>query len=196
MHKYGGVPSNGAVLPACDGCGSPLQLVLQVDLADPDLEYMRLDDWDYLFVLTCLNCASYEHLLYYRLEERGKGIVVLQQRPSVCVPEYPTPLDEHPASLRPLRRDEYPLTESECSHLLDTEGKHQLGGSPIWIQREERITCIHCSNQMEYIAMVDSELYVDENGFRSRGHMFGDEGTLYVFVCRACQIFAAKAQSL
>jgi hypothetical protein len=55
--------------------------------------------------------------------------------------------------------------------------------------------CPSCGNEMEYIAMADSELYIGEDGFRSRGHMFGDEGILYVFLCRQCEVLATKAQS-
>jgi hypothetical protein len=132
--------------------------------------------------------------MYYRLEEGGREILVLQEKPGVCVREYPGPLEEHSVSRRPLRNDEYPSTENDLLRLLEQEGKHQLGGVPTWVQQEMHIPCITCGSEMEYVAMVDSELYVGEDGFRERGHMFGDEGILYTFACRQCSTFATKAQ--
>ena len=196
MHKYGGIPSTGVDLPLCSGCGDHLHLLLQVDLSDSQLGYLNLAPLAYLFILTCLNCASYEKPMYYRIGARGNEITILQEKAGVCVREYPDPLDEYPISLRLLRDNEYPLTEENCLHLLEMEGKHQLGGMPIWVQREERIPCIVCKRGMEYVAMVDSELYIGKDGFREKGHMFGDEGILYTFVCRKCGVFANRAQGV
>jgi uncharacterized protein YwqG len=195
-NKYGGLPSNGAKLCTCKGCGHHHHLLFQIDLTDPNLSYLGLDSSDYLFIFTCLNCASYEKVMHYRLNDRGKEIVVLQDTPGVFVRQYPDCLDEHPVSCRHLKHDEYPVTEEVLSSLLSREGKHQLGGMPTWIQNKEQISCLDCGYEMEYIAMIDSELYLGKDGFREKEHMFGDEGILYVFVCRECGIFAAKAQSL
>ena len=195
MHKYGGIPSNGAALPTCSGCGGHFHLLFQIDLADSNLNYLKLDDLDYLFVLTCLNCASYEEPMYYRLEDKGQEIVVLQENPHMCVRQYPDILEEHFVSYRLLKDDEYPLSEYDLFRLLSQRRKHQLGGMPIWVQREEHVPCITCNGEMEYIAMVDSELHIGESGFREQGHMFGDTGILYTFTCRRCGIFATKAQS-
>lgn len=195
-HKYGGVPSNGAPLPLCQGCQQPFHLLFQVDLADPDLAHLELPGLDYLFFFSCLNCASYEHAMYYLLNNRGQEIAVLQQSPSVYVAEHPIPLDERDVSHRLLEEDEYPKTEEDERRLLSQEKKHQLGGRPLWIQGVEHIPCLKCGKEMEYIAMVDTELRIGEDGFRERGHMFGDSGTLYAFVCRGCGLFAAKAQGL
>jgi uncharacterized protein YwqG len=195
-NKYGGLPSNGTKLGTCKGCGHHHHLLFQIDLFDPNLSYLGLDSLDYLFIFTCLNCASYEKEMYYRLNDRGKEIVVLQETPGVFVHQYPDYLDEHPVSYRHLKHDEYPLTEEIFSNLLSREAKHQLGGMPTWIQDKAQISCLDCGQEMEYIAMIDSELYVGKDGFREKGHMFGDEGILYLFVCRECGIFAAKAQNL
>lgn len=194
-HKYGGLPSNGARLPRCTGCGNHLHLLLQIDLADPSLEYLRIDLLDYLFVLTCLNCLSYLDASYYRIEDRGKVIVLLEEEPGPCVADYPHPLEECHAAYRPLRDEEYPQTERDLDRLLEQKAKHQLGGSPIWIQREEHLHCPQCAKAMRFIAMVDSDLHLDANGFRDRGHIFGDAGILYLFVCRTCGVLASTAQT-
>ena len=96
VHKYGGTPSNGANLPICGGCGEHLHLLLQIDLADPQLDHLNLSDLDYLLILTCLNCAGYWKPTYYRLENRGQGIALLQEKPGLCVREFPDPLEEYP----------------------------------------------------------------------------------------------------
>lgn len=196
LHKYGGTPSSGAVLPLCRCCGESIHLLLQADLADPNLGYLGLRRLGYLFVLTCMNCLSYLSPTYYRVEGNGSKIVVLREKPMRCTDNYPHPLDEHPVSCRVLVKDDYPLTEEALSRLISREGKHQLGGTPIWLQGEEHIPCVACGAEMEYIAMVDSELYVGEDGFPIHGHMFGDEGILYTFICRNCGTLATKAQSL
>lgn len=195
VHKYGGVPSNSATIPKCFGCRDHLHLLVQIDLADPNFAFLLIGDLGYLFVITCLNCASYVEPMYYSVTEKGSQISLLQQKPRQCVREYSVPLNEYRISYRPLNDGEYPLTDDDLFRLLDEKYKHQLGGLPVWIQREETVHCLACAGEMEYIAMVDSELYVGENGLRKEGHIFGDNGILYVFVCRACEIFATKAQS-
>lgn len=193
-HKYGGNPSNKAVLPLCGNCGESLHLMFQIDVTDPQLNYLNLKFLSYLFVVTCLNCASYERPMYYRIEHDGREIVVLKEMPRIGVHQYPHPLEEHSVSLRPLTEDEYPLTEDELFDLLEQQGKHQLAGMPLWVQDEENMPCIVCNNRMEYIAMVDTELYIGEDGFREKGHTFGDRGILYVFICRKCNILSVIAQ--
>ena len=193
-HKYGGTPSNGAVLPVCRGCGEQIHLLFEIDLTDPELAYLELDSLDYLFILTCLNCASYIHPMYYRLTNRGQEIAVLQQEASQLVREYPMVLDAHPVSCRYLGDDEYPSTDEAFCRLVDQEGKHQLGGRPVWIQGRGHLPCLLCGKEMDYIAMVDSELYVGQDGFRDHGHMFGDEGILYIFICRECAVIGTTGQ--
>lgn len=195
-HKYGGIPSNEASLPLCPGCEEPHHLLFQIDLEDPDLAYLALPELDYLFFFTCLNCASYEQVMYYRLTNQGQEISVLQQSPGRYVAEYPTPLPDRGVSRRSLGDDEYPTTKENERRLLSQEGKHQLGGMPLWQQDVEHICCLECGKGMEYAAMVDTELLIGKDGFRERGHMFGDSGILYVFVCRQCRLFASKAQGL
>ena len=196
LHKYGGVPTNGAKLPNCHGCGNRFHLLFQIDLADPSMNYLGIDNLDFLFFFSCLNCATYENTMYYTQGNRGKKIVILQEKPGKFVKEYPAILDEHPVVYRILEEDDYPLTEDTLSLLLSQEGKHQLGGMATWIQHVEQVPCNKCGNTMSNLAMIDSELYIGNDGFREKGHMFGDEGILYIFYCRECGVFATRAQSL
>jgi hypothetical protein len=134
--------------------------------------------------------------MFYIVKDH-KEIVVLHESPSKYVRAYPVPLEEHQVSCRKLLPKEYPLSEDGFFYNLPTKrGNHQLGGMPLWVQDEEHIKCIKCKQKMAYLAMIDTELHIGENGFREEGHMFGDNGVLYLFVCRKCDIFSSVAQGL
>ena len=194
LHKYGGLLSNKAILPKCSGCKDYYHLLLQIDLSDPTFTYLGLSPNNYLFVFTCLNCASYERVMYYTFDNQSQGIEVLQSYARKCIKEYRNPLDEYNISYRLLEDNEYPITKESLHNLGNKEGKHQMGGLPFWIQDEEHILCVNCKKEMPYIAMIDSELYIGKDGFREKGHMFGDEGILYIFYCRFCNMIATIGQ--
>ncbi|MBN2033904.1 MAG: hypothetical protein JW836_11550 [Deltaproteobacteria bacterium] len=196
LHKYGGIPSNGIVLPRCSGCHEQYHLLFQIDLRDQSLNYLEITNTEFLFVISCLNCATYEKPIYYTLKNHKK-IVVIKASPGKYVHEYPSPLEEHQVSCRKLLKNEYPHSNDGFYYDLPAKrGNHQLGGKPLWVQDEEHIKCVKCKRGMSYLAMIDTELHIGQNGFREKGHMFGDNGILYMFVCRRCGIFSAKAQGL
>jgi hypothetical protein len=196
LHKYGGLPSNGIALPRCEGCSELYHLIFQIDLRDQTLDYLDIRNTDFIFVISCLNCATYEKPIFYKLINR-KEIFVLHASPSKYVNAYPTPLEEHQVSCRRLLEREYPSSEDGFFYDLPAKrGNHQLGGKPLWVQDEEHIECIECKSKMSFLAMIDTDLIIGQNGFRKLGHMFGDNGILYVFVCRECGIFSSKAQGL
>jgi hypothetical protein len=168
--------------------------LFEIDLADPEMTYLELDGLDSFFALTCLDCAGYINPMYYQLTGRGHKIAVLRQEARQLVRESPSVLDAHPVSYRYLDDSEYPSTEEAFWRLIDQEGKHQLGGTPVWIQGRAHLPCLLCGKAMAYIAMVDSELHIGQDGFRDHGHMFGDAGILYVFVCRECAVFGTTEQ--
>ena len=194
-HKYGGYPSNGVILPRCSNCNASYHLLFQIDLRDENLSFLNLRDLDYFYMISCLNCATYEKPVYYHLNDHQE-IVVERESPGKYISEYPVPLEEHRVSCEKLLDHEYPESENGFYKLPAKRGNHQLGGIPLWVQDEEHISCIKCKREMSYLAMVDTELYIGKDGFRERGHMFGDNGILYVFVCRRCNYFSAVAQGL
>jgi uncharacterized protein YwqG len=196
LHKYGGIPSNGITLPRCISCHQEYHLLFQIDLRDRNLDYLELNKKGFIFIISCLNCATYEHPMFYYLKDQ-KEIVVLHELPRKFIHEYPVPLEEYQVTCRKLLENEYPKSEDDFYYNLpDQRGNHQLGGIPLWVQDEEHIKCSKCKKEMTYLAMIDTDLHIGKDGFREKGHMFGDNGILYVFVCRKCGIFASKAQGL
>jgi uncharacterized protein YwqG len=194
LHKYGGIPSNEITLPRCGGCCEYYHLLFQVDLHDQNLDYLDKNDSEFIFIISCLNCATYEKPMFYTINNH-KEIVVLHESPRKCVREYPVPLEEHHVTCRKLLENELPISEDGYFYKIPAQrGNHQLGGKPLWVQDEEHIRCIKCKKEMSYLAMIDTELYIGKDGFRERGHMFGDNGILYIFVCRKCNIFSSIAQ--
>ncbi len=196
LHKYGGIPSNDIKLPKCSGCHQYHHLLFQIDLSDNNLEYLELKKQKFLFIITCLNCATYDSPMYYSLKN-NKEIIILKEKPHKYVPEYSVPLDNYPVNCRMLEKNEHPISDDGIFYKLPKiRGNHQLGGKPLWIQDIEHIKCIKCRKEMSYLAMIDTEHYIGKNGFREKGHMFSDNGILYVFVCRNCGIYSSVAQGL
>jgi hypothetical protein len=193
-HKYGGIPNNGITLPKCGSCHKKYHLLFQIDMKDTTLNYLDLHSQEYIFIISCLNCATYERPYYYFLNNH-KEIAILKESPRKYVPEYPEILEEYPVSCRELLENEYSeSTDGFFYKIPNNRGNHQLGGKPLWIQDKESIQCIKCKNEMSYLAMIDTEIYIGKNGFREKGHMFGDNGILYVFICRSCGIFSSIGQ--
>jgi predicted nucleic-acid-binding Zn-ribbon protein len=196
LHKYGGTPSNGIGLPKCGSCKKYYHLLFQIDLRDQSLNYLDLQDQEFLYVISCMNCATYERPYFYLLSDH-KEIKILHESPRKYVHEYPVPLEEFQVSCKRLQNDEYPISEDGFYYKLPNQrGNHQLGGKPLWIQDEEHIQCIRCKKEMSYLAMIDTDLHIGKDGLRERGHMFGDNGILYLFFCSSCRIFSGKAQGL
>ncbi len=53
----------------------------------------------------------------------------------------------------------------------------QVGGKPLWIQREETVVCEHCGKEMTFYAQLDS---INDD------LVLGDCGLIYVFFCFDC----------
>jgi hypothetical protein len=83
----------------------------------------------------------------------------------------PEPLDEEAAALPPFK-----WADPEVGT------RHQLGGSPTFLQGAERPTCSDCAALMSFYGQLDS--LNDE-------FILADCGLVYVFVCFDC--FSAKA---
>jgi hypothetical protein len=195
LHKYGGVPNNSITLPVCGNCHKRYHLLFQIDMKDNTLDYLDLKSQEIIYFISCLNCATYEKPYYFI--RRNNRIVILNESPSKYAPEYPEILEEYPVSIKQLLANEYPESKDGFYYTVPKKrGNHQLGGKPLWIQDAIHIPCITCNTEMSYLAMIDTELHIGKNGFREKGHMFGDNGILYVFVCRRCGIFSSIAQGM
>ncbi|MBN2132496.1 MAG: DUF1963 domain-containing protein [Sedimentisphaerales bacterium] len=171
-HFFGGqLPE----MPACHNCATPLHLLATIDLTDPSLGFPGIGE-PILRIAACLNCDAITSPLF--LSYAGGGLRVLHQDAGQRFGDLPRILTEQDVKLEPNRQS---LDEKE-----DTP-RHQLGGSPTWIQGIEAPSCIECGNAMPFIAQLDTD--------RSVGMQFGDDGILYVFICTSCRVLASFAQS-
>jgi len=64
--------------------------------------------------------------------------------------------------------------------------RHQLGGTPNYIQAEEWPLCKSCQNKMSFYAQLDS---INDD------FQIGDCGMIYVFFCFDCNESASVVQS-
>jgi hypothetical protein len=93
-----------------------------------------------------------------------------------------------PVTLRRLRPEEYPTSRSRHEALVrEYDGRHQVGGLPVWIQTPKAMKCPGCGNTMAYFSTVTSqsgpEIEID----------ILDNGVLYSFLCVRCQIIGSVA---
>lgn len=60
---------------------------------------------------------------------------------------------------------------------------NRIGGTPIWVQKEQHLNCPICKSAMEFIFQLDSGL-PDLNERNGNYIMFGNDGILYAFWCK------------
>ncbi len=179
-------------LPQHKTCGRPYNLALEIDLADPELSYLKVAFSPKLLVITCVECDTPgAGPLIYRLVGPEPRVVIVEDWSTEEISEWPTVFPEHGISLSPLAESDYPSNKKE------REAKrpfHFIGGEPIWIQYEDFFRCPGCRKPMRYVAQLDSETW-KLPGFRDNfGHAFVDEGILYVQVCDPCGMVGTDAQ--
>lgn len=198
QHKYGGQPTFAETLPQCDVCQRPLKLLFQFDLSDPRLGFLKLSKLDFLPVPSCVDCdLAYAGQLFYRVE--GGEISILGSDATEGFENWHTACPERNVSLEVIPEDEqpssYPSREAwEESMHASERPKHQLGGTPFWVQYEEEVACPECGSRMRLLGQVDSEVWPASESGMNAGHMFGDMGLLYAHYCDGCNILATGGQ--
>ena len=65
--------------------------------------------------------------------------------------------------------------------------RHQIGGEPYWLQKDETPSCPKCGRAMTFVAQIDS---------LNDSVMFKDMGMLYVFYCFLCHEAKAFSQRM
>jgi hypothetical protein len=68
----------------------------------------------------------------------------------------------------------------------DIGQRHQLGGSPTWIQQDETPQCPHCGQEMTFYGQLDSI---------GDGFVIADCGMIYIFLCFDCNHSESRVQS-
>jgi hypothetical protein len=193
QHRFG---ASLQTMPTCCNCNQPMHLLFLFNLSDPRLAFISLPNAHQLPMVSCLSCTSVYERQYFALREGGSVVEVVNQPFGEVIGEFlPRPLKQHPISLRPLRDDEYPVDEETWYALLDNpEPKHQVGGSPLWLQQPEELQCPSCGKSMEFVAMFNDDTDID-TGVDPQGIYLADSAILYLFYCQDCVILGTTFQS-
>ncbi len=193
--KFSGVPwlFPREAWPLCPHCSQPMQLFLQLNLAELPKDVGNDFGEGLLQMFYCTNSLS-------RCIEEGQGwepfsdchfLRLVQPAPLMRVrtPERAVVEDEFPAKLitgwreiedypRPCECDEHGviLNDSDYEIWLDygTQGD-KLAGWPAWIQDVEYPNCRRCGQRMRLVFQLNSE--------QNLLYMFGDGGRGHVTQC-------------
>ena len=193
-HKYGGGSGFVRALPDCKVCRQPLKLLFEFDLSDPALHFLNLPQLAFLPVLSCVDCdLAYVGELFYRV--RADAIEVLHSDAVTRIEDWDTACPERNIIIAPVPEEQRPshYKDADAWHDFMEESevpKHQLAGTPSWVQGEHGVSCVECSRPMRFLGQVDSETWSVAGQGKFAGHMFGDMGILYVHYCDSCDIVA------
>jgi hypothetical protein len=152
--------------PPCANCLTPIHLMLTIDTSDTSLRLPKLGRRS-LPILYCLNCMSWDFLY---VDYSAEALRVVRQPKEEKVNE-DAALEERAVSLTPLTSPDTAVSK--------------VGGSPKWLQGPNIPDCARCAKPMMFFAQLRSLPDLS----------FGDEGTLYAFVCASCKITATFIQS-
>lgn len=197
-HKYGGGPTFMGPLPDCKVCQQPLKLLFQFDLSDPQLRFLDLPKLSFLPVLSCVDCdlAVVGELFY---KAHAGEIEVLHSDAVMRSEEWTTACPERNILMSPVPQEQCPSHYESIEAWRDfmeycKVPKHQLGGTPYWVQDERQVPCPECSRPMRFLGQVDSETWAVPGWETFAGHMFGDMGILYIHYCDECNILGTGGQ--
>lgn len=158
---------------ACVHCGAGSNLMARLDLADPALPETALGRGT-LPVFWCLGCGEWDPTFF---DFSG---------------EVPTPLSAAGATAtgKDLGLGEADLPEKRVVLVPVPAGKKagpksKIGGTPSWIQSEEKPTCPKCGKEMAFVLQLASDARIS----------FCDMGMLYAFACPECRVTASLIQS-
>jgi hypothetical protein len=152
--------------PPCANCRTPIHVILTIDASDASLKLAKLGRRS-IPILYCLNCMSWDPLY---IDFSADVLRVVRQSTQEKVNE-DAALEESAVSLTPLKSPDTAVSK--------------VGGSPKWLQGPDIPDCARCAKPMMFFAQLRSLPDLS----------FGDEGTLYAFVCPDCKIIATFIQS-
>ena len=181
--------------PTCPNCSNPLQLFLQLNLADlPAVEQERLGDRGLLQLFYCTNsdplcevdCEAFfpfaDSEVARFVEDPGADCNASADGPAD--PLAPRSIvgweavDDLP-NTEELKWDmDIEVTDQERDYLYDCGMPHpgdKLAGWPYWIQGVEYPDCPECDSRMELVFQIDSNCNLD--------YMFGDIGAGHLTRC-------------
>lgn len=162
-HLFGG---NSIETLPCPTCGLPVQVLLVFDLEDPIFKDIG-QGLSRLPLASCLNCSGCWDTQYYEVAENR--ILNLQQfdEEKWFMEEedrLPSPLPEIPIHLLPLAKKEIlsaKSSEEKVYEVFDQLGANYIarvfGGRLNDFVEMEKISCISCTKDMDYIASLGED---------------------------------------
>jgi hypothetical protein len=162
--------------PACGFCSQPMQLFVQLLIADTD-EQLRKQTGDgllQLFVCTWEVCDGLGNLDPFAGNSLARMIPVgalraggIHERPAAEEATYPSRL-----IVGWRQAIDYTGRYEERPYPLECE---KIGGWPKWVQDEAEVMCPHCDTPMPPVLQIGS--------LDNIPYMFGDSGVGHVHVC-------------
>lgn len=168
-------------------------LLFTLDLKDPGLESLYLEETSELPLCSYINCDVWNWKQEFDIQPGSRRVRLLSRSDSkeALDPEYmlPNPLLEKPAFLREMKKNEYPVDENSywkaCDEFLGGAKFIRVLGPPIWLQGAVRVSC-SCGLAMKYVACIGYEFDDNHSGFIEDEPFFIGEGALYFFLCKKC----------
>jgi len=193
---FGGTPyaEEGDTWPICPGCSNPLDFICQVNFEDCVHETPpRVGLFTFIYCWECFPQDSDDLSWVVRIyshpsEQKSIMMTDIRKKSNVLLPlkakavkllngsrdvamlcqrvnsaEPWNVYNEIAEKITGTDMDRYPI-ESESI---------RIGGYPWWVQEGYTPECPQCSEQMEFLAQINSEPY-----------MWGDVGCVYLFICR------------
>lgn len=189
-HKFGGHTWN---LPLCQNCDTEYHQLITLDLRDPKLKYLGLENKEEFPLISCLNCSSWWELETYKIDFENKSVElqsVVDDLHEIQEDEDKFPLffPERKLTLEELDESEFPLNEDQYYDLLDCLGEEyicRLGDKPLFLTEVINEKCITCGGELTFIAEITPAPFGDEDVLNGVNFYFG-EGVLYYYYCHKC----------
>jgi len=195
--KYAGIPWLGMQesYPVCGTCKEPLQLFLQLNIAQLPAEAKNLLGFEegllQLFYCTQKSCESQSEgepfsnnhlirivpgttLLHSAPESAQPGIASLPEKKIVGW----TAFDDFPSMDEEIELPELSEDDEDAYYLSEpylTASGDKLGGWPAWVQEQEYPECPECRELMQLVYQIDS--------YAELKWSFGDIGTGHITQC-------------
>lgn len=198
-HYFGDLKWN---IPLCKLCNEPLHQVLTLDLNDPRLRELRVDNLNELPLVSCLNCSTSWDTQLYKLNNDNKSIEILFQNDienyiNADDDKIPSPLPRTNMKLEEFLKEDIPVDEDSYYNAFDYLGSEYIGrvvGAPLYTQNPVNRECPNCKTEMLYVATIASADYDFEGTLVDNVDFFLGEMMLYFLFCKECMCIKVECQ--
>jgi len=199
-HRFGG--DRWTVIDPTPKFGGPT-LLLTLDLKDPRLAALNLENLPELPLCSYINCNIWSFRQEYRINFKEKKVILEVRSDSSESPGLdlllPNPLKEKSIRLKDMKKKEYPVDEitywKAYDEFLGGNGFVRILGPPIWLRHRENIECT-CGSSVIYAASFGYQFNNEKQKFIEIQPFFIGEGALYFFICNNCTKLIVISQSI